>query len=81
MTDKIVKPRPSGAQLTAEQYHDPRAWHRAGLPGALDKHYEDGTYRCICCGEALFSSTKFNSDVVAKFLRQAGRRGGWRDRG
>jgi len=30
--------------------------------GRYDKFYEDGVYRCVCCGTALFSSeTKFNS--------------------
>ena len=50
-------------QLTAEQFYVTRehGTERA-FTGDLDKHYEDGTYRCICCGEELFSSaTKFNS--------------------
>jgi peptide-methionine (R)-S-oxide reductase len=30
--------------------------------GKLNKHYEDGLYRCICCETALFDSkTKFDS--------------------
>lgn len=64
MTDKIVKSEAEWrALLTAEQYNVTRehGTERA-FTGALDKHYEDGTYRCVCCGEALFSSdTKFNS--------------------
>ena len=64
MTDKIVKTEAEWRDiLTAEQYHVTRehGTERA-FTGALDKHYEDGTYHCICCGEALFSSdTKFNS--------------------
>ena len=64
MSDKIVK---SGeewrAELTPEQYYVTRehGTERA-FTGALDKHYEDGTYACVCCGEPLFSSdTKFDS--------------------
>ena len=64
MTDKIVKTEAEWrAQLTPEQYHVTRehGTERA-FTGALDKHYEDGIYRCVCCGEALFSSdTKFDS--------------------
>lgn len=30
--------------------------------GKYNKHYEQGTYSCICCGQELFSSeTKFDS--------------------
>ncbi len=30
--------------------------------GKYNKHYEKGIYRCVCCGNALFSSeTKFDS--------------------
>jgi len=64
MSGKIIKSEAEWrAQLTAEQYHVTRehGTERA-FTGALDKHYEDGVYRCVCCGEELFSSgTKFNS--------------------
>ena len=64
MSDKIVKSEAEWRdQLTAEQYYVTRehGTERA-FTGRLDKHYEDGTYHCICCDTALFSSeTKFNS--------------------
>lgn len=64
MSGKIIKSEAEWrAQLTAEQYHVTRehGTERA-FTGALDKHYEDGIYRCVCCGEELFSSgAKFNS--------------------
>ena len=64
MSDKIIKSEAEWrSHLTAEQYHVARehGTERA-FTGALDKHYEDGTYACVCCGEPLFSSdTKFDS--------------------
>ena len=64
MSDKIINSEAEWrSQLTAEQYHVARehGTERA-FTGALDKHYEKGTYSCVCCGENLFSSeTKFNS--------------------
>lgn len=61
---KIVKSEEEWRQqLTPEQFRVTRehGTERA-FSGELDKHYEDGTYRCVCCGEALFSSqTKFDS--------------------
>ena len=64
MDDKIFKTDAEWrAQLTPDQYQVTRehGTERA-FTGALDKHYEAGTYRCICCGEALFASdTKFDS--------------------
>ena len=64
MSDKIVKSEAEWrAQLTAEQYYVTRehGTERA-FTGTLDKHYDAGTYHCVCCGTALFSSdTKFNS--------------------
>jgi len=51
------------AQLTPEQYEVTR---RAGTEAAFTGEYwdchQDGTYRCVCCGEPLFDSdTKFES--------------------
>ena len=64
MSGKITKSEEEWrAQLTPEHYHVTRehGTERA-FTGALDKHYEDGVYHCVCCGEELFSSgTKFNS--------------------
>ena len=64
MSDKIIKSEAEWrSQLTAKQYHVARehGTERA-FTGALDKHYEKGTYICVCCGANLFSSeTKFNS--------------------
>ena len=64
MTGKIIKSDAEWqAQLTPEQFQVTRqhGTERA-FTGALDKHYEDGTYACICCGAPLFSSdTKFDS--------------------
>ncbi|MBN2216240.1 MAG: peptide-methionine (R)-S-oxide reductase MsrB [Pirellulales bacterium] len=51
------------ARLTPEQYEVAR---RKGTEAPFSGEYHDcnrpGTYRCVCCGEALFSSeTKYNS--------------------
>ena len=50
-------------QLTSEQYHITR---KHGTERAFTGRYhdcdEDGTYHCVCCGAALFSSQdKFDS--------------------
>ena len=64
MSDKINKTDEEWReQLTEEQYHVTRkhGTERA-FSGRLDKHYDAGTYLCICCAAPLFSSeTKFDS--------------------
>ncbi|HAA93768.1 MAG TPA: peptide-methionine (R)-S-oxide reductase [Rhodospirillaceae bacterium] len=64
MADKVTKSDEEWRQqLTPEQYHVTR---EAGTERAFTGEYHDckskGTYNCICCGQALFSSdTKFDS--------------------
>lgn len=64
MTTKIAKPEDEWRkQLTPEQYHVTR---ERGTERAFTGKYWDtktqGTYKCICCGEPLFSSeSKFDS--------------------
>ena len=51
------------AKLTPEQYHVVRekGTEAPGTGKYVDNH-EDGTYRCVACGQELFSSdTKFDS--------------------
>ena len=58
MSDKINKSDEEWReQLTEEQYHVTRkhGTERA-FSGRLDKHYDAGTYLCICCATPLFSS-------------------------
>jgi peptide-methionine (R)-S-oxide reductase len=64
---KIAKVNKSDAewrsQLTDMQYHVTRekGTERAFTGEFWDCH-DDGTYRCVCCGEPLFASdTKFDS--------------------
>lgn len=57
MEDKYTK------HLSSEQYQVcvNKGTERA-FTGVYDKFYEDGVYKCACCGEVLFSSdTKYNS--------------------
>jgi peptide-methionine (R)-S-oxide reductase len=51
------------AQLTPEQYEvTRRAGTEAPFTGEYWDCHEDGTYRCVCCGEPLFDAeTKFES--------------------
>ena len=64
MTGKIVKSDVEWReQLTPEQYQVTR---RKGTERAFTGEYHatktPGTYRCVCCGEALFdAATKFES--------------------
>jgi peptide-methionine (R)-S-oxide reductase len=64
MTDKIKKSKEEWQkQLTPEQYQVTRekGTERA-FTGAYWDNHKEGVYRCIGCGEALFSSgTKFDS--------------------
>lgn len=62
--DKIRKPETEWMrELTPDQY---RVTRRKGTERAFSGKYNDckipGIYRCVCCGEALFSSqAKFDS--------------------
>ncbi|MGH9660963.1 MAG: peptide-methionine (R)-S-oxide reductase, partial [Bryobacteraceae bacterium] len=62
--DKVVKTDEEWQrQLSREQYQVARqkGTERA-FSGKYNKFYEAGIYRCVCCGNALFSSdTKFDS--------------------
>jgi len=64
MSEKITKTEEQWKeQLTPEQYYVAR---KAGTEPAFSGKYwktkDKGTYKCVCCGAALFSSdTKFES--------------------
>ena len=64
MSEKITKSDEEWRkQLTPEQYDVTRR-HATEPPftGEFYNEHEPGTYRCVCCGEPLFSSdTKFES--------------------
>ena len=62
--EKVVKTEPEWKQkLTAEQYEVTREkGSERAFTGKYWNNHEAGTYRCACCGTALFSSeTKFDS--------------------
>jgi methionine-R-sulfoxide reductase len=50
-------------QLTPEQFHvTRRKGTEPAFTGRYWDHHEEGIYRCVCCGEELFSSrTKYES--------------------
>ena len=64
MADKIIKSEEEWKdQLTSEQYAVTRkkGTERA-FTGKYYKEHDQGMYRCVCCGNPLFSSdTKFES--------------------
>jgi peptide-methionine (R)-S-oxide reductase len=64
MIDKVVKSKDEWRkELTPEQYHVTRE-HGTERPftGEYNDCKDQGTYRCVCCGNPLFSSeTKYNS--------------------
>ena len=59
MADKDLKSR-----LTPEQYHvTQEKGTEPAFTGKLLHNKDDGTYRCVCCGNVLFQSdTKYDSD-------------------
>lgn len=64
MPDKIKKTDEEWRQeLTEEQYRVAREkGTERPFTGAYDNFYQEGLYKCVCCGNPLFSSgTKFKS--------------------
>ena len=64
MADKVTKSDEEWrCDLTAEQYHVTRKkGTEQAFTGALCNNKERGVYRCVCCGNELFSSeTKYES--------------------
>ena len=64
MAEKITKSEKAWrAQLTPEQYHITReAGTERAFTGAFHDNKAEGVYKCICCGQPLFTSdAKFDS--------------------
>ena len=64
MSDKVIKTDSEWREiLTEEQFRVSRKHGtEPAFSGRLDKHWEKGVYRCICCNQLLFSSdAKFDS--------------------
>ena len=64
MSEKIKKPEAEWrAELTPEQYYVTRQkGTEPAFTGEYAKTKTPGTYKCVCCGQELFSSeTKFES--------------------
>ena len=64
MSDKVIKTDEQWKQLlTDEQYRITRRKEtEPAFSGKYDNFKEKGAYRCVCCGNELFSSdTKFDS--------------------
>ena len=62
--DKVVKPDSEWKkQLNPEQFQvTRRAGTERAFSGIYAENHQQGLYRCVCCGNALFSSdTKFES--------------------
>ncbi|MFP4483177.1 MAG: peptide-methionine (R)-S-oxide reductase MsrB [Thermovirgaceae bacterium] len=62
--DKVIKTEEEWkAILTPEQFHVTReAGTERAFTGEYYNHHEEGVYRCVCCGNPLFSSdAKFDS--------------------
>jgi peptide-methionine (R)-S-oxide reductase len=64
MSEKVNKTEAEWKkQLTPEQFEvTRRKGTERAFTGSYWNHHEAGVYRCVCCGEELFSSeTKFDS--------------------
>lgn len=64
MADKVIKPDAEWQKhLAPEQYAvTRRKGTEPAFTGEYWDHHEKGIYRCVCCGQELFSSdTKFES--------------------
>ena len=64
MTQRVIKTNDEWRQqLTSEQFRITRKkWTERAFSGKYWNHHEKGVYRCVCCGNDLFSSeTKFDS--------------------